>query len=107
MALEYEWNEKRLWRKDGGKPVNNNHFQPSDTHPTYVSLHDGQAAQRTRVRSRSKFARPYMLRLMNLSRLTFPSTGPCLHFKLSPALTAASSRCNPFANLINSSIPLV
>jgi Resolvase, N terminal domain len=67
---------------------------------------DGQATQRTRVRSRSKFARQYMLRLINLSRLTFPSTGPWLHFKLNPALTAASSRCNAFAKLINSSIPL-
>jgi hypothetical protein len=36
------------------------------------------AALRTRILSRSKLARPYMERLINLRRCTFPSTGPLL-----------------------------
>jgi hypothetical protein len=61
-----------------------------------------EAAHSTRVRSRSNFARPYMLRLISFSLLMASSTGPWLHFKLNPARTAASSRCTPLAKLINS-----
>ena len=37
---------------------------------------DDYAAQSTRMRSKSNLARPYMLRLINFSRFTAPSTGP-------------------------------
>jgi hypothetical protein len=36
----------------------------------------GQSASRTRLRSRSGFARPYICRLIILMRLTWPSTAP-------------------------------
>jgi hypothetical protein len=44
-----------------------------------------QAAYRTRARSNAKPARPYIVRLMTFSRLTWPSTGPLLHAWLRPA----------------------
>jgi len=43
----------------------------------------------TRFRSKSKFARPYICRLMNLRRLTCPSTCPLLHSFSNAARTAA------------------
>jgi hypothetical protein len=49
----------------------------------------GQSASSTRVRSRSKLARPYMVRLIILIRLTLPSTAPLLHSRLSPLRTAS------------------
>lgn len=64
------------------------------------------AAHSTRMRSKSNFARPYMLRLMNLSRFTAPSTGPWLQCKLNPARTAASSRSSPLAKLTSSALAL-
>ena len=50
------------------------------------------AADRTRRRRRSNFARPYIDRLISLRRCTFPSTGPLLHLCFKAASTAASSR---------------
>ena len=44
-----------------------------------------QAAYRTRARSNAKPARPYIVRLMTFSRLTWPSTGPLLHACVRPA----------------------
>lgn len=38
---------------------------------------------------RSNFARPYIWRLINFKRFTYPSTGPLLQLKLKAALTAA------------------
>ncbi len=55
------------------------------------------AARKTRCRSRSKFARPYMVRLISLSRFTWPSVWPLLHTIVSPARTAASSASSPVA----------
>src|SRR5258708_32870316 len=52
----------------------------------------------TRARSRGSLARPYMLRLINLSRFTCPSTGPVLQGKVNPASTAAFSCWIPFSN---------
>jgi hypothetical protein len=43
----------------------------------------------TRSRSRSKFARPYISRLVSLSRFTWPSTWPWLHSNVRLAATAA------------------
>src|SRR6266700_8267342 len=65
-----------------------------------------QAAHSTRMRSKSNFARPYLLRLINFKRFTAPSTCPWLHFKLNPARTAASSRSSPLAKLTNSATAL-
>ncbi len=48
-----------------------------------------QAAQRTRLRSRSKPARPYIWRLSIFSRLIWPSACPLLHGSDSAARTAA------------------
>src|SRR3954469_21787553 len=50
------------------------------------------AAARTRWRSRSKLARPYICRFTSLSLLIRPSTGPVLHGKRRAAATAAWSR---------------
>src|SRR3954470_4308903 len=50
-----------------------------------------QACPSTRQRSRSNPARPYISRLMTLSRLTWPSTCPLLHGSLRAARTASSS----------------
>ncbi len=44
-----------------------------------------QLAHRTRRRNKSNRARPYLLRLINLRRLTCPSTGPLLEGKVNPA----------------------
>ena len=51
-------------------------------------LNGPQPASRTRLRSRSFFARPYICLLIIL-RLTWPSTAPELWETVSPALTAA------------------
>src|SRR3954468_11141284 len=51
-----------------------------------------QACPSTRQRSRSNPARPYISRLMTLSRLTWPSTCPLLHGSVRAARTASSSR---------------
>jgi hypothetical protein len=48
-----------------------------------------QAACSTRRRSRSKFARPYMLRFSSLSLFTWPSVWPLLHSRERPAAMAA------------------
>jgi hypothetical protein len=48
-----------------------------------------QGGCKTRNRSRSKLARPYMMRLMTLRRLTCPSTWPLLQSKVRDARTAA------------------
>lgn len=53
------------------------------------------AACRTRWRRRSKPARPYMLRLISLRRLTCPSTGPLLQGSTIAARTAGSSCPSP------------
>jgi hypothetical protein len=49
------------------------------------------AACSTRALKRSKFARPYICRLIVFSRLTCPSTGPLLQGSSSAAATAAYS----------------
>ncbi len=58
---------------------------------------------RSRVhgRTRSKLSRPYMDRLISLSRCTLPSTGPLLRAYSSAARTAASSRQRCFANEVS------
>src|ERR1700738_1419979 len=55
------------------------------------------AALRTRILSRSKLERPYMERLINLRRCTFPSTAPLLQPCSRAAFTAAASRLRGFA----------
>jgi hypothetical protein len=50
---------------------------------------DRQAAWSTRVRSRSKFARPNIWRLSSFRRFTCPSSCPFDHTSDSPAFTAA------------------
>ena len=57
-----------------------------------VSVH---ATCRTRWRRRSNLARPYMLRLISLRRLTCPLTGPLLQGSTMAARTATSSCRNP------------
>ena len=59
-------------------------------------------AARTRARSRSKFARPYLWRLIALSRFTCPSTGPLLQGSVSADSTAFVSRSSPVMKLRNS-----
>src|SRR5258707_10849757 len=49
----------------------------------------GYAAHNTRARKRSKFARPYICRLMVFKRLTWPSTWPLLHGYSRDAITTA------------------
>ncbi len=49
------------------------------------------AVARTRARRNAKSARPYIVRLMTLRRLTYPSSGPVLHGSLSAARTASKS----------------
>ena len=49
------------------------------------------AALRTRARSSSNPARPYICRLIVFSRFTCPSTGPLLHLAVTAAVTADSS----------------
>jgi hypothetical protein len=58
----------------------------------------GQLGWRMRRRRRPNFARPYICRFSILTRLTWPSTAPELQGRVSPAVTAARSRCRPFAN---------
>jgi hypothetical protein len=48
-----------------------------------------QGGCKTRKRSKSNLARPYIMRLMTFKRLTCPSTWPLLHSRVSAALTAA------------------
>ena len=42
----------------------------------WPTFREGQSASRTRLRSRSGFALPYICLLIILMRLTWPSTGP-------------------------------
>ena len=49
---------------------------------------DDQAASRNLRSSRSRSARPYIWRLMVLSRMMCPSTGPLLHASVTAARTA-------------------
>jgi tetratricopeptide (TPR) repeat protein len=53
------------------------------------ALHVNPEGQSTRRRSRSKWARPYIWRLMNLRRLTWPSVWPLLQGSSKAARTAA------------------
>jgi hypothetical protein len=57
-----------------------------------------QWASRTRFRSRSNPARPYICRLIIFMRLTPPSTAPELWARVKPLRTAASSRRRPLTN---------
>ncbi len=66
-----------------------------------------QATARTRLRSRSKLARPYPWRLISFRRLTCPSVWPLLAAYPSAARTAASSCWSPLAKVHNSLMPLV
>src|ERR1700722_4316361 len=52
-------------------------------------------ARSTRWRSRSKFARPYISRLISFNRFTSPSPCPLLHGSLAASRTAAQS-CRRF-----------
>src|SRR5262249_21590410 len=54
-----------------------------------------QTARMTRLRSRSKLARPYIWRLIILIRLTLPSTAPELCGRVRPLSTAAWSWLSP------------
>ena len=52
----------------------------------------------TRMRRRSKFARPYILRLISLIRLTCPWARPLFHDISTAGFTESQSRSNPCAN---------
>src|ERR1700693_3666662 len=73
-------------------------------YPARMAAREGSfsATCSTRARSRGSLARPYMLRLMSLSRFTWPSRGPLLHGRVNPARTAALSCWMPLANDFNS-----
>ena len=60
-----------------------------DNGTTLLNPPTAQAQCSTRSRNRSKWARPYIWRLMVFSRLMQPSTGPLLHGSCSAASTAA------------------
>ena len=60
------------------------------------------AAYNTRAFKRSKFARPYICRLIVFGRLTCPSTGPLLQGDSSAAATAAYSWRSPTAKFRSS-----
>lgn len=62
--------------------------------PDFRCRHQGM----TRTRMRSSPARPYMERLMSLSLLMLPPTGPVFHGRVSAARTASTSRDTPRAN---------
>src|ERR1700674_1577019 len=64
----------------------------------FRTLCDVQFGLRTRTRSKSSLARPYICRLRNLSRLTCPSTWPLLHCDVKAARTADKSALRPAAN---------
>src|SRR6266851_6794232 len=59
-------------------------FAPASRRPLLAAIRSGsgplsvmhQSASRTRLRSRSGFARPYICLLIILMRLTWPSTAP-------------------------------
>ena len=70
--------------------------------PCRLSHH---AAARTRWRSRSWLARPYMLRFSSFNRLICPSTGPVLQGSTTAASTASWSRQMPRTKAFNS-VPL-
>src|SRR5262249_36577412 len=53
----------------------------------------------TRCRSRQMPPRPYIWLSNFFSRLIWPSTGPVLHGRVTPASTASSSARNPLAKL--------
>ena len=65
-----------------------------------ASDQDGIAASKgsTLALSNSNLARPYIWRLMTLSRLICPSTGPLLHRMTMEQRTAFRSRCRVVAN---------
>src|SRR3954467_3980918 len=63
------------------------------------------AARRTRRRSRSKLARPYICRLISLSRVICPSAWPLLQGVVSAAWIAAPSCSSPAANVSRARTP--
>jgi len=63
--------------------------KPVLTHISWIDAVPCQAARMTRLRSRSKLARPYIWRLIILIRLTLPSTAPELWGRVRPLSTAA------------------
>src|SRR4051794_35636530 len=63
------------------------------------------AARRTRWRSRSKLARPYICRLINLSGVICPSAGPLLKGVVSAARIAAPSCPSPAAKVSRARTP--
>jgi spermidine/putrescine transport system permease protein len=67
--------------------------------PAHCVLAGGQAACNTRWRRSLKPARPYIDRLIVLSRFTWPSTGLVVHGSSSAACTASISRRRPAAKL--------
>src|SRR3954470_12186969 len=67
--------------------------------PAHCVLLGGQAACNTRWRRSLKPARPYIDRLIVLSRFTWPSTGLVVHGSSSAACTASISRRRPAAKL--------
>src|SRR4051812_47588466 len=63
------------------------------------------AARRTRWRSRSKLARPYICRLISLSRVIWPSAWPLLQGVVSAARIAAPSCSSPAAKVSRARTP--
>ena len=81
------------------RPSEWGHLEGSDPYFVMVStpLRSGHWQSRTRLRSSSKLARPYVCRLIILSRLTLPSTTPEFQGMVRPLRTAAWSRLRPRA----------
>src|SRR4051794_31355497 len=77
-------------------------FLPESGSPAVCVDH---AARRTRRRSRSKLARPYICRLINLSRVICPSAWPLLQGVVSAARIAAPSCSSPAANVSRARTP--
>ncbi len=72
-------------------------FSEGDFDDSSALLVNYDADRKTRRRSKSKCARPYICRFIVFSRLMCPSTGPLLHGYFKAALTAASSDFRLFA----------
>ena len=77
------------------------------TTPSSRHLTAGQAAAKTRRRSKSSLARPYPWRLSNFTRWTCPSTGPLDPDSRSAASTALRSAIIPLARAIKGARLLV
>ena len=87
--------DRRRWQHSGGSST---HLVKALKASAVEAGAPVYAALRTRILSRSKLERPYMERLINLRRCTFPSTAPLLQPCSRAAFTAAASRLRCFAN---------